>query len=77
MKKPRRYRITVEGSGVFPIDMLRYDQCWPRTEQDAAKASIDWAGEMRQVDLLSDHHRQTPDRWASFTWKIVKVEEVV
>ena len=31
---PRSYTFTVEGTGMFPVDMLRYDNCWPRTEQD-------------------------------------------
>ncbi len=28
---------TVEGSGMFPYDMLRYDQCWPSSEQDSPR----------------------------------------
>jgi len=24
----------VEGTGDFPLDMLRYDQCWPRSQDD-------------------------------------------
>jgi len=30
----RRYEFTVEGRGWFPVDMLRYDQCWPRRESE-------------------------------------------
>lgn len=26
------HEFTVEGCGTFPVDMLRYDQCWPRRE---------------------------------------------
>ena len=25
----------VQGRGEFPLDMLRYDLCWPATEGDA------------------------------------------
>jgi hypothetical protein len=28
----RYHEFLVEGFGVFPVDMLRYDQCWPRRE---------------------------------------------
>lgn len=32
---PRRlYTFTVEGTGMFPVDMLRRDECWPKTEQN-------------------------------------------
>ena len=38
---PRTYlhRYAVEGTGRFPIDMLRYDGSWPATEHRAPK---DW-----------------------------------
>jgi hypothetical protein len=29
----RRTYFTVQGTGPFPIDMLRYDRCWPAEEQ--------------------------------------------
>jgi len=28
-------RFTVKGTGAFPIDMLRYDACWPDHAADA------------------------------------------
>lgn len=28
-------RFTVKGFGQFPIDMLRYDRCFPDTEKDS------------------------------------------
>lgn len=30
----RTYHFTVEGRGSFPVDMLRYDCCWPRRESE-------------------------------------------
>lgn len=30
------YEFTVEGSGLFPFDMLRYDQCWPKSQNGSA-----------------------------------------
>lgn len=31
------FSFTVKGSGQFPLDMLRYDQCWPTGTDDASK----------------------------------------
>lgn len=78
MTKIRRKVLTVTGSGLFPIDMLRYDHAWPRTEEDSYKISADYRDEtnpptMRTVELLTDHDRVTYDRWASFTWKVAQV----
>lgn len=82
-KRNGRQIITVKGSGMFPIDMLRYDHAWPRTEEDSHKVAADYRSDenyprMRTVELLSDHERApTEDRWRSFTWEVVKVEYVV
>jgi hypothetical protein len=35
-KQKTLFKFTVVGSGVFPFDMLRYDQCWPASENDSA-----------------------------------------
>ena len=32
MPSPRFYEFSVEGDGTFPLDMLRYDECWPSDE---------------------------------------------
>ena len=62
----------VEGAGQFPIDMLRYDSCHPRTSADAA--AIEERGR-RKVHLTGYHHTKhlpcTPERWRSFNWKVV------
>ena len=36
---PRKYRLRfkVEGSGRFPIDMLRHSECYPESSDDAMK----------------------------------------
>jgi len=31
------YSYTVEGTGTFPTDMLRYDHCWPSSSECAAE----------------------------------------
>lgn len=59
----------VEGSGVFPVDMLRYSAAWPARTVDAV------------LMLVADEHRTirlkgvgpiARDRWASFGWRVVE-----
>lgn len=69
---------TVEGSGEFPYDMLRYDQCWPQSEaNDVYKLSAHPLGQLaraiRQVTLVSIKSMPTVARWESFGWKVVKI----
>lgn len=74
MSKLHRYVVIVKGSGQFPLDMLRYDHCWPRTLSDSAKMDKDWGGELRTIELLADKPRAwvpTVGRWHSFTWDVV------
>jgi hypothetical protein len=73
-------RFTVEGAGPFPIDMLRYDCCFPETEfgGTAAIMSEEIRG-VRHAKLMVRHegkgrHQLTPARWASFGWRIVEIE---
>ncbi len=68
MKKTYLFKVQGEGSN-FPVDMLRYDQCWPRTTDDA----IALVSFPREISLVS-HSKPTPDRWLSFGWKITKEE---
>jgi hypothetical protein len=61
---------TVTGRGAFPIDMLRFDECWPvRQGEDvgAIVQSIENASGKWQVRLRSDKHTApTVKRWESF-----------
>lgn len=34
MQRPKHYVFTVSGTGEFPTDMLRYDNCRPLADQD-------------------------------------------
>lgn len=74
---------TVKGKGRFPIDMLRYDGCWPYSGQDAAaiEATMDPMERKRIRDMTDDgcitvklvkHSRQLPtvERWRSLGWKV-------
>lgn len=68
----RKVLFTVEGEGHFPIDMLRYDRAWPKSEADSS--AIPQAYRKRQVRLIGEH--VTAGRWNSFNWKVIKSEEV-
>ncbi len=79
MAKIRRVRFTVEGAGVFPFDMLRYDSCWPESEsRDSYELDRYHEGNpRRQVTLLSDeYHAPTVGRWESFLWRVISQETV-
>jgi hypothetical protein len=76
---------TVQGKMSFPLDMLRYDGCYP-----ADSESLDWihrklshatSSEYRtqagHVRLITVHARKdwkpTADRWRSFGWTVTHV----
>jgi hypothetical protein len=68
--EPRRalYQYYATGRGDFPLDMLRYDQCWPASTDDAFNL-LERDVDLRSIDLLS-HIEPTIDRWLSFGWSI-------
>lgn len=75
-----RTRFTVEGRGTFPLDMLRYDACFPRTPEAVVKMKGDSNAPTRSVDLLKhhktkDHPNITPQRWGSFGWGVLTIGE--
>jgi len=59
----------------FPADMLRYDLCWPATEQDShlIEATLRQMG--RYLDNVQINLRglkpATLARWHSFGWTVV------
>lgn len=71
------YEFTVVGNGSFPVDMLRYDQCWPAKE---ATDSVALATSLMRVNSYKDDQRRnvtliglrapTEGRWQSFGWKV-------
>lgn len=68
MAKSTRKEFTVEGSGSFPIDMLRHDACWPATSKDAFCLED---GSSRRIVLRTDWaHAPTIGRWNSFGWRV-------
>lgn len=71
MNKPkkewRKTTILVKGSGKFPLDMLRYDNCVARNPE-----LID-GRELRAIVLSRfslDGTPATSDRWSSFGWHV-------
>lgn len=61
---------TVTGSNEFPLDMLRYDRCWPATASDAS-AIRRAAGAARSITLQSiGFSSPTIKRWESFGWTV-------
>ncbi len=80
MKPPkefRRTRVTVEGVGQFPLDMLRYDDCVPQTELEVAHLARWTHDQLRCVQLYRysyDALPATAARWASIGWKVVSDE---
>lgn len=67
------HTFTVEGTGHFPLDMLRRDQCYPRSESDSNRAAqprilCRVVLERQQADRW---WQPTVGRWESFGWKLV------
>ncbi len=70
---------TVEGTGDFPIDMLRYDTCVPCTEGDAMQIQRTFNenrgkfDEPRRIRIRKYSALAVPSltwaRWNSFGWK--------
>lgn len=69
---------TVTGMGHFPLDMLRYDHCWPAYEremylinnhEDPRSRSITIA---RRVDTKNE--MPTIERWDSFGWTVSQIQ---
>ena len=63
---------TVAGKGTFPLDMLRYDQCWPKAPKDAdeIKSEGESFRSARTVTLQSWKGEATAARWSSYGWEV-------
>ena len=53
-------RFTVVGTGPFPMDMLRYDCCYPARSQDAMEIGLSLARGSDAVRTLDRHVGGTP-----------------
>lgn len=72
----------ITGSGGFPIDMLRYDNCTPAKEEDAriierindpmigspmfSGMGREWTVHVKKFSDIKGHGYWTPERWRSF-----------
>lgn len=76
-RKVEIVRFVVEGSGEFPIDMLRYDSCFPSKESESRGIASD-RRDLRRVTLEHRGSGQAPTigRWKSFLWNVVEVDGV-
>lgn len=75
MAKLYYHRFVVEGVGYFPLDMLRYDGCWPGTSEDVDAISYIEDGMKRRVQLTTIGHKDwkpTLGRWQSFGWEVLE-----
>jgi hypothetical protein len=75
----------VKGLGDFPLDMLRYDGAWPRTEMDTGVIAATMYGrggprlsrEERDnlvVEITGTSPGGPSCRWPSFMWRVVDWE---
>lgn len=71
----------VRGKGEFPDDMLRYDHCYPRTQDDVVVlhphyTNIEARQSIRVVGLASIYYmknwKPTSERWRTFGWEVLK-----
>lgn len=81
-KKDTHYRFKVTGKLSFPLDMLRYDRCFPEGSDDAAQIGYTFEPDRRKSEIqtitLIGLSRPTDARWSSFLWSVVanSVEEL-
>lgn len=83
MSKRLVFEFKVTGRSNFPLDMLRYDACYPGSQESVAEiqASFDprerMAREQRgfEVTLRSQISEPTAARWNSFQWRVADVRK--
>lgn len=67
--------IVVEGADIFPMDMLRYDTCYPHSETDSRKLDADVRDKRRVLIVHRGTSKQgklpTCKRWESFGWCVL------
>jgi hypothetical protein len=75
-----QHRFTVAGTYPFPLDMLRYDACYPAHEPETAVMADtmnehyrgDSPVEITLVHLSTNKHwKPTAARWLSFQWHVL------
>jgi hypothetical protein len=66
-------KFVVVGASSFPIDMLRYDFCFPDTQQDVNAMDVRGSRCVTLVSRAAHDGVPTRDRWKSFGWEVIEV----
>jgi hypothetical protein len=68
---------TVEGSGEFPDDMLRYDRCYPAEQEDIFWMNGKGKRSVR-MSMIAKYKNAKPTiaRWNSFGWSVDLIKEM-
>lgn len=71
-KAAERTVFSVRGAFTFPVDMLRYDACYPAREVDAAAIArtFDRDAYAETIWLETYAPKITTERWESFGWRV-------
>jgi hypothetical protein len=79
----KKYYFTVTGRGAFPLDMLRYDGCYPVHPEDVdqIQQSLDprWRRDRKEafkIRMATYKQIPTKERWSSFIWHVTDIEEI-
>lgn len=68
------HKFSVSGPAPFPVDMLRYDGCYPSTQDDTARLARAFRSPFSDMTIhlstINDQRRWSPTvaRWNSFGW---------
>jgi hypothetical protein len=78
-ERVRLWDFEVTGRGPFPIDMLRYDACWPVRGEDVMRIepgpqSHQGTRTVRLVRCARSGNGPTVGRWGSFGWTVTSVD---
>ena len=77
---------TVESrrpTGIFPVDMLRYDYCTSASEEESGNMMFSLTGHysedsppvrLHHIEYGNKNWKPTRKRWESFGWVVTKVE---
>lgn len=66
------HKYIVSGRGPFPLDMLRYDSCWPTSSDDVALMD----GHGNRSISMTGISEPTEERWVSFQWVVLEQGKV-
>jgi hypothetical protein len=77
-------RFIAKGTSAFPVDMLRYDACWPNDGESATNIILSGKPNLRRaadgniviwIVSLTSIGTPTVERWSSFGWSISDIKK--